>query len=342
MTPTINLKRLNELQDRRLSALLMGELTDTGAAYIVGHDLSQDLFRNTVDICRRIHSISSQEKQRLDVSSSRGSRGYFVAGDILNSTNPTICPDQSAGQMRRYASYEIGSESDAPFTVEQEILLAKNRWPTDSAIQQAIDDYIEQMLRVSMSLFGMFEKILHLPSTFFSERIVHPFYQLRLLSYPAVHINAKPRLGEHTDYECFTLLVQSDDGLEVRRRTGEWITLQAKPGSLIMLTGDLIEAVSDGRLPSSLHRVCTGSNERQSVVFFMGLDLDVEITTTVDMGYGDKLRVGDHLFARALENFPHLREQVESGQIAAPLTFGNGNPFRRSKVLDKRATHGKY
>jgi len=77
------------------------------------------------------------------------------------------------------------------------------------------------------------------------------------------------------------LLLQETAGLEVLNKTGEWVSAPPLPGTMVINIGDLLERWTDGRLPSTKHRVrnLTGQ-ERYSIAMFH----DPDPTAVVDPG----------------------------------------------------------
>ena len=81
-----------------------------------------------------------------------------------------------------------------------------------------------------------------------------------------------------------TLLYQDTlGGLQVKGLDGSWIEADAKPGTVLINAGDMLEIYTSGRLPATMHRVIVPEEEiqrrqsRQSIVFFVHPDHDTEI-----------------------------------------------------------------
>lgn len=102
---------------------------------------------------------------------------------------------------------------------------------------------------------------------------------MRTLYYPEVK-DVKPkqlRCGEHSDYGTVTFLFQTDDGLEVMNRQGEYIQVPPIPDTMIINIGDLMQRWTADKLLASKHKVGmpTGSQKnqgRQSIAFFLQPD----------------------------------------------------------------------
>ena len=109
---------------------------------------------------------------------------------------------------------------------------------------------------------------------------------LRLLHYPPVpedgpHIRA----GAHEDINVITLLLGAEEaGLEVKDHDGRWIAINPPPGALVCNIGDMLQRLTNHRLPSTTHRVVNPAPERRgfprySTPFFLHFNSDYAIKT---------------------------------------------------------------
>ena len=82
---------------------------------------------------------------------------------------------------------------------------------------------------------------------------------LRVLHYPPVPTGRSVlRAAPHEDINLLTLLPAANGpGLELKLRSGEWISVPHSPGQLIVNIGDMLQEVTGGYLPSTSHRVAT-------------------------------------------------------------------------------------
>lgn len=335
----INLSECEQLSSDYLQTTIVPALVSCGAGYLYGHGISQEKISQILQTCKALHELSEPEKLDLDVSHSRGARGYFGAKDII--FPKSLRPDTSPVviQRRSYSSFEVGNEKNQPHGLEDEILFAQNVWPANPDVRNTVESYLKDMLVLADKVQRFFVRMLHLPTDYFLERTKYPVYHLRLIAYAADLVSERPGLGAHTDYECFTFTVESTSGLEVMNRSGTWLSIPPRKGAIVFLAGDLMEVTTGGQIESVLHRVTNCAKRRYSCVFFMGLDPDVNLSPAKKPGRNDLyLRVGDHLLTRTLENFPHLRSKVEKGDIKPPTGFGRGNPFKARKLQNYLGT----
>lgn len=105
---------------------------------------------------------------------------------------------------------------------------------------------------------------------------------LQLNSYPACPDPERAMgLAAHTDSTLLTILYQNNtSGLQVLREGGDgWVTVPPLSGALVVNVGDLLHILSNGLLPSILHRVVVNrTSHRLSVAYLYGPPSSVEIS----------------------------------------------------------------
>ncbi|XP_070532484.1 uncharacterized protein [Ptychodera flava] len=119
----------------------------------------------------------------------------------------------------------------------------------------------------------------------------HSDTAMRFLYYPPVPENVEVnqiRCGEHSDYGSITLLFQdSQGGLEVRAKNGEFIPATPIDGAIVLNIGDLMQRWTSDKLVSTVHRVVVPESEeakrslRRSIAFFHHPD-NTHVVTCVD------------------------------------------------------------
>lgn len=146
------------------------------------------------------------------------------------------------------------------------------------------------MLDLSRHLCRLFALSLKLPEDFFDPMITHPGGIARLIKYrpsanpkPLSEIdqNEEIGLGAHTDYECFTLLLQdSVPGLEVFSPDGHWIGANPVEGAIVVNVADFLMRWTNGVYRSTIHRVVNRTKkERYSVPLFFSINYDQAVET---------------------------------------------------------------
>ena len=121
---------------------------------------------------------------------------------------------------------------------------------------------------------------------------------LRLLHYPPVPVDGPHiRAAAHEDINVITLLLGAEEaGLEVLDRDGQWLAVNPPPGSLVCNIGDMLQRLTNHKLPSTTHRVVNPAPERRGVPrystpFFLHFNSDYAIRTLpncVDQTHPDR------------------------------------------------------
>jgi len=202
-----------------------------------------------------------------------------------------------------------------------------NVWPDERDLpgfHAAIAAYYGQVLELARHLFRLFALSLDLDEHHFDPLMTHPGGIARLLYYagqpatPAPGPNersedqSKLGLGAHTDYECFTLLLNSaNPGLEIlfppSPVTGDrpiWRPCPVRPGTLTVNVADFLMRWTNGRYKSTIHRVVSkpGGGERYSVPFFFSINYDGEVTALPERSVGKSrflpLKAGEYVLER--------------------------------------------
>ncbi len=260
--------------DRRRVAEAIGDACrHTGFFYIVNHGIPETRIDEMIRQTFRFFHQPLEEKMKLDINRIQRHRGYVPQGALYADVNAR--PDVQEG-------YEVSLElpEDDPDYLAGNIMIGPNVWPDRLPdFREAIYGYYESVLGLGRKLFRAFESALGLEDHWFDDKIDRPMGQLRLIYYPSQHDPVDPRrigIGAHTDYECFTLLLQDDvGGLQVGNRNGEWIRATPVPGSIVVNIGDMLMRWTNGEFVSTPHRVINRSGrERVSFPFFFGANHD--------------------------------------------------------------------
>jgi isopenicillin N synthase-like dioxygenase len=147
------------------------------------------------------------------------------------------------------------------------------------ASYQAFDALGRRLLRAIAAF-------LELPLDWFDERVALGNSVLRVLHYPPVEgPTDSVRSGAHEDINVITLLLGAEEaGLQIRDRDGRWLPINPPPGCIVVNVGDMLQRLTNHRLPSTTHRVVNPRPERAryarySLPFFLHFAPDVVIET---------------------------------------------------------------
>jgi len=127
---------------------------------------------------------------------------------------------------------------------------------------------------------------LGLTDEFFTPTVQDSDSILRLLHYPPLPAGAEGlRAAPHEDINAITLLLGAEEaGLEILDRDGRWLAVNPPPGSVVVNVGDMLQRLTNDRLPSTTHRVANpaaarAGAARYSTPFFLHFAPDYRIET---------------------------------------------------------------
>lgn len=143
--------------------------------------------------------------------------------------------------------------------------------PSGWELRQRLKRYYKACERLSDRLAGLMSLSLGQPRELFAARMSQANDSMRAHLYPAssAALANDQGMGQHTDGSLFTLLTQTSPGIQVRTRTGAWITPECRGlDHFIVNIGDLLAHWTHQEYVSTAHRVVLTGRERQSIVFF--------------------------------------------------------------------------
>ena len=275
--PTFNLPDF----EQRVAALgheLGRAARDTGFFCITGHGIAPLLVNEMFTQSTQFFAQTLAAKDALSIRHSPHNRGYVALGEErLDASKP--------GDVK--AAFNIGLDlpPDDPDVLAGRPFRGVNVWPDATTLpdfRATMLAYFDACHRLGMRLHRALAHDLGVAENFFDDKLDQPLATLRLLHYPprperfeAGQIGA----GEHTDYGNITLLATDDaGGLEVRTRSGEWISPPTIAGALICNIGDCLMRWTNDIYVSTPHRVVNPiDRERYSIAFFLDPNPDAVV-----------------------------------------------------------------
>ncbi|TVU00328.1 hypothetical protein EJB05_54256, partial [Eragrostis curvula] len=89
-------------------------------------------------------------------------------------------------------------------------------------------------------------------------------YSVRLSHYGLSDTGDGMFMDPHRDSTVLSMIVQHDvEGLEVQAEDGSWIAVPPETDTVAVVAGDLLEVVTNGRVPASVHRVRAPSGRKR-------------------------------------------------------------------------------
>jgi isopenicillin N synthase-like dioxygenase len=329
---------------RRRAANALGDAAEgVGFVYVVGHGIAPGLIARVLDRADAFFSLPEVEKACCHVKHSAHHRGYVPV------TETGLYSDEQGG--RHYEAFDLAADlaPDDPDIGPDKPLLGPNVWPRVNGFRTTLTEYYGAMETLGHLMCRGFERHLGLEPGYLGHFMRKPTSQLRLLHYlpnSAPGNEQSMNMGAHTDYECFTILHQTRPGLQVLTVDDEWLNADPVEGSFVINIGDMLEAWTNGRYRSTLHRVVNHGEERYSVPFFVAADYDARVGPLEPfLSHGAPPRyptftAGHHLLGNMLRDFGYLRERYERGELSLPSRPPKRNPFENKGPLGDPASQG--
>jgi isopenicillin N synthase-like dioxygenase len=270
--------RSADLEKRKaVAAKILDACERVGFFYVTNHGVPESVLQSVYEVADRFFALPLEEKLEVDIHKADRHRGYVPVGGLHADAHNTGSHDMQEG-------YELSLElpADDPDYLAGNPMYGPNVWPKRPAdFKEIANAYYGEMIGLGRRLFSGFALALGLAEDWFEPRIDKPMGQLRVLYYPPQEGPIDPNrigIGAHTDYECFTILAQSEHGLQVQNRRGEWIAAPPIPGAFVINIGDCMQRWTNDRFRSTVHRVINLSGKkRYSLAFFYGANYHTTI-----------------------------------------------------------------
>ncbi|XP_077219379.1 gibberellin 2-beta-dioxygenase 2-like [Tasmannia lanceolata] len=202
-----------------------------------------------------------------------------------------------------YGSKNIGFNGDIG---EVEYLLLHSNIPSVSQRSKVIckdpikfccvvNDYIEAVRDLACEILELLAEGLRIQDQMILSRLIKVTDNdsvLRLNHYTCTKNANKDQdplgrigFGEHSDPQIITLLRSNNvNGLQISLEDGVWIPVPPDPAAFCVNVGDLLQALTNGRLVSVRHRaMANSSNARMSFIYFAAPSLHQWISPLPEM-----------------------------------------------------------
>jgi isopenicillin N synthase-like dioxygenase len=270
------------------SQTLGGSFARYGFAVISDHGIAQDRIDAALVATKKFFALPDDVKRKYKLPVS-GQRGYTPFG-------VETAKGETHHDLKEF--WHVGR--DLPPGHRYRAHMPDNIWPdaevpefheTVGWLYQALDSMGRKVLEAIAVYLGL-ERQFFDPTVDFGNSV------LRLLHYPPVPFDGPHiRAAAHEDINVITLLLGAEEaGLEVKDHDGRWIAINPPPGALVCNIGDMLQRLTNHRLPSTSHRVVNPAPERRgfarySTPFFLHFNSDYEIRTLpscVDAAHPDR------------------------------------------------------
>lgn len=265
--PTLNLSDYlsgNDTLRQDFVDRLFESIKEFGFVVIANHGINTADFAKAYRLSEQLFALPLAQKQEYETGS--GQRGYISFGQEKAAGSEV--PD-----LKEY--WHIGPELSK--SRKAELAYPENLWPKElPEFESFFIELYGQLLQVAEHLLRALAQGLGYPAEFFSQMVCEGNSVQRLIHYPPLNTLASTqgvRAGAHADINLITLLIgATDSGLELLDRDGQWLAIDNQVGDLVVDTGDMMAAITNGLLPATVHRVVNPedtSRARYSIPFFV-------------------------------------------------------------------------
>lgn len=274
----------------------LGEsLEQFGFVSCVGHGVSADLLDRAYAVAGRTFQLPTDVKRSYETPDDGRKRGYTSFG-IEHAKDHAVADLKEFWHVGRKPAPDLSG-------------VPANRFPTEVPdFAEVFEHLFEALDAFSQDLLRAVAAYLDLPQEFFVERVRGGNSLLRVIHYPPIRSDTAPgaiRAAAHEDVNLVTVLPASTaPGLELMTREGNWIEVVPPPGAMICDTGDMMQLITQGRLPATTHRVvnppgAAAQSSRYALPFFVHPRPEVRLAPPDQPGSGPT--AGDFLQKRLRE-----------------------------------------
>ena len=304
--PTIDIAPLRAGTDPvGVGAELVRAATEVGFLYVRNHGVDDAV----VERARRtaLEFFRMPEEAKREAATNRFHHGYLKPGS-------TKMYDDARLDLKE--SFNWGIELDGVHGVEPDPgappanpLLGPNMWPAAMPeLKPDVHPWFEAASACAEDLLRGFALGAGLDAEHFIRLRDRPVSRGSLQYYPPQPDGAEEDqfgVAPHTDFGVLTVLCQDEvGGLQIQRRSGEWVAMPPIPGTLVVNIGDLLERWSNRRYRSTVHRVInTSGRERLSLVLAYDPDFETRVDPRAFCAEGETphdepITCGDYLLWR--------------------------------------------
>ncbi|MEX0371604.1 MAG: isopenicillin N synthase family dioxygenase [Tateyamaria sp.] len=332
--PVIDLSGLmtGDPKDKARVASALGDAARTsGFFYITGHGVSDDLIADVFAASKAFHERPRSYKMKYWSGFTTHHRGY-VPLEENGSGFPKRINFNEAWDM----SFE--APADHPDYLAGWRMTGPNIWPDIPGWKETVSTYYDAVFNLGLKLLDALALELDVDPTELTKHITCPTSQLRMLRYIENDMDANKDIvgiDAHSDFECFTILLQGAPGLQVMTADDVWIEAPPIPGCFIVNIGDIFETWSGGQFKSTQHRVNNIGHERYSFPLFFGLDYHAVVEplekfrTPETIAKYPPLKAGEHLMRMSVQGFRYMADARAKGEMVLDYDVPEENPFKR-------------
>lgn len=242
---------------------------DIGFVVLKNHGITKELREKLYEQLEKFFSLPEEEKRKYEFTELAGQRGFTGKGKekAVDAKTPDLKEFFQYGQF-------TGPDENVKEKYPENIYVKE--LPELNEVAKEIYTKLEFVGREVLRALALY---IGLEENYFDDKIYLGNSILRLIHYfPLANRGFDPgavRAAAHEDINLITLLIgASAEGLEVLRRDGEWIPINAGEDELVINVGDMLQRLTNNKLRSTTHRVVNPPKEkwhlpRYSTPFFL-------------------------------------------------------------------------
>ena len=249
-----------------------------GFALVKDFAIDHGLIERAWQLSEQFFNLPEAEKRSYHNPAIAGARGYTPFG-------VEIAKDAKAHDLKEF--WHIGRDLPAGSPLA-DMSMPPNVWPArPDEFRAVFSELYRQFDATGATILARIATYLGLDEHWFDAGIDQGNSVMRLLHYPPIDgLDGEAiRAGAHGDINLITLLLGAEEaGLELLTREGNWIPANPPAGALVVNVGDMLERLTNHRLPSTIHQVrnpdpARAAFSRYSMPFFLHLRSDFPIRT---------------------------------------------------------------
>jgi isopenicillin N synthase-like dioxygenase len=283
--------------------MLRHGVRDIGFLVLHNTPISAADVARALGVFRAFFAQSADVKAQYDMAKTGSNRGWGAPHS--EQVDPNANPD-----YKQFFDCGFELRPDDPVAAQHLPVYAPNIWPkTPEDFAPVLRDYFDRATAFSLDILRAVARSIGAQADYFDDKFTRPMALLRGNYYPPRPDGAGARdfgIGAHTDYGCLTLLAtDGTPGLEVRKRGGGWMPVQAEVGSFIINFGEMLEMWTQRSIIATPHRVVGSDAERLSIPLFFNPNHDANVAP---LGADKPVLAGDYLAARFAQTYVHLQK----------------------------------
>lgn len=240
----------------------------TGFVY-TSHDMSQDFLDQVYGMLGIFFDLSSDEKQTVTANNTNGQRGY--TGLLVETAAISDIPD-----WKEMLNWGMDLPSGHPLKARYPHRFLDNIFPENlvPGITETLETFHNQVLELQLRFLRIIAAGLNASEDFFESFVPGGANLTRAIHYPAMNLAPNDThlwAEEHGDINLITALPRATArGLQIKTSDG-WIDAKPPDNHLIINTGIMLEHLTNGIVPTGIHRVAADREQqgsRMSIVQF--------------------------------------------------------------------------